>query len=101
MAAAQTEPQSFQLSLDQTNTQYELGTAYFEMGLYDEAIAEFRQAVEDPAVSDMATLKIAECELRLGQAQHAKQRLAGLVNAPGTSDAIRQQATGLLSKVPG
>ena len=100
-SAAQTDAQSFHLSLDQTNTQFELGTAYLEMGLYEEAIAEFRQAVEDPSVADSATLKIAECEIRLGHTHLAKQRLASLIQSPGTSDTVRQSASSLLSKVPG
>lgn len=74
------------------NTNFELGAAYMDMGLFEEALEEFRQALDDPEIADSATYSISICELKLGRADIARQRLASLIQHPQTSPDVRQAA---------
>ncbi len=69
-----------------TESHYNLGIAYKEMGLYDEAIAEFDKAAQDPARHlDCITLT-GQCHLETGAKDEALAVFkSGLAN-PGLSD---------------
>lgn len=74
------------------NTSLELGLAYRDMGLYDEAILEFTQALDDPDAAAAAHFHIAHCELEKGAPAAAAQRLQTLLQTPDVPDAIRNAA---------
>ncbi|HBO85125.1 MAG: hypothetical protein A2073_05295 [Deltaproteobacteria bacterium GWC2_42_11] len=57
-----------QLSREDSETHYNLGIAYMEMGLYDDAIREFKIAIKDPA-------RAFDCYARLGLSNVAKGEL--------------------------
>ncbi len=81
------------------NTNFELGAAYMEMGLYDEAIEEFQQSLHDPDVAESASYNIALCEFKMGKAQQARQRLEQLLGNPSLTANVRSSASSLLAKV--
>lgn len=73
------------------NTSIELGTAYRDMGLLSEAIAEFEQALDDPQAADAAQFHIALCELDQGNQAAATERLQTLTQQ-ADADGIRKAA---------
>ena len=81
------------------NTNFELGAAYMEMELYDEAIEEFRQAMQDPEVAHSAMYNMALCEFNLGRAAMARQRLEQLLERSSLEAAVRSSASSLLDRV--
>lgn len=82
-----------------TNTNVELGASYMELGLYDEAIEEFRLALDDPGVSSVALYNIASCELKLGNPDRAVQSLTRLLQDRNAPEDIRRAASVLLQRV--
>ncbi len=81
------------------NTHLELGTTYLQMELYEDAIVEFRLAMEDPTAIEAATMQIALCQIELGDAGAAKANFRRLLNNPNISAELRQSATEHLSKI--
>lgn len=81
------------------NTHLELGTTYFQMELYEEAIVEFRIAMKDPAAKEEATLQIALCQVELGDTNSARGNFRRLLNNPNTSPESRQTANEHLAKI--
>lgn len=81
------------------NTNYELGAAYMEMGLVEEAFDEFRQAAEDPEITDNAHYSMALCEYKLGRRDSARGRLQHLLGKPGLNGQIQQASQALLAKL--
>jgi tetratricopeptide (TPR) repeat protein len=77
-------------------THYNLGIAYKEMDLYDEAIQEFRLAAADPKrVLECADL-LGQCHLAKGQPQLAVAELAAGLEVPGhPAEAYRPLRYGL------
>lgn len=75
----QTNP-GVEISLDEAinNSSLELGKTYKDMGLFSEAIDEFRQAMDDPDAAPAAQYNIALCHLELGAAADARNVLAML-----------------------
>ena len=82
-----------------TNTNVELGASYMELGLYDEAIEEFRLALDDPGVASVALYNIASCELKLGNPDRAVQSLTKLLQDRNAPEDIRRAASVLLQRV--
>jgi pilus assembly protein FimV len=81
------------------NTNFELGAAYMEMGLFDEAIEEFQQSLHDPDVAESASYNIALCEFKMGKAGQARQRLEQLLGKPSLTANVRSSASSLLARV--
>ena len=74
------------------NTSLELGIAYRDMGLFDEAIFEFNQALDDPDAANAAHYHIALCELETGKHAAAVERLTTLLQQSNLPDPIRSAA---------
>jgi tetratricopeptide (TPR) repeat protein len=74
------------------NTSLELGTAYSDMGMYDEAIDEFKHALEDPDAADAANFHIALCELQKGHDDAAQNRLETLLTQAELAAGLRTAA---------
>ncbi|TXD36522.1 tetratricopeptide repeat protein [Lujinxingia vulgaris] len=72
------------------NSNLELGVAYREMGLLNEALDEFRQAADDPDARDAAAFQIALCELELGHTDDARNTLTELQAREGLSADMQQ-----------
>ena len=72
------------------NSNLELGVAYREMGLLNEALDEFRQAADDPDARDAAAYQIALCELELGHTDEARNTLTELQAREGLSADMQQ-----------
>jgi tetratricopeptide (TPR) repeat protein len=81
------------------NTSIELGSAYRDMGLYDEAIDEFTQALDDPDAADAATFHIALCEFDQGNTDAAQQRLETLLNQAELAHGLRTAAQDKLQEM--
>jgi tetratricopeptide (TPR) repeat protein len=56
-----------------TESHYNLGIAYKEMGLYDDAVAEFEKAAKDPARNLDCTTLIGQCLLEAGETAAAME----------------------------
>ncbi len=56
---------------ENTEAHYELGAAYVEMGIVEDAIEEFEKAAVDPAMKVMSFKAIAACHMELGNSQGA------------------------------
>ncbi|MCA9529847.1 MAG: tetratricopeptide repeat protein [Myxococcales bacterium] len=68
-----------QVSPDDTSTHFDLGIAYREMGLYDDAIEQFEMAAASREHEPMCRLMVGLCELDRGDAAAAIRSLeAGL-----------------------
>jgi tetratricopeptide (TPR) repeat protein len=65
---------------------YDLGVAYKEMGLVDEAIAEFQKALRAPAGRMRTYEAIGQCFLEKGQPQMAVTILGRALNEKGVDD---------------
>ena len=71
------------LDADDYETHYNLGLAYKDMDLYDEAVEEFRLAAKDPMRRLTCSGLIALCFLRKGQAEQAIGELTRALALPG------------------
>jgi tetratricopeptide (TPR) repeat protein len=70
-----TQELATELDSEDTESHYNLGIAYKEMGLYDDAIAEFDKAFKDPVRQlDCLTLK-GQCALEMGEFELAESTL--------------------------
>ncbi|MFU8805232.1 MAG: tetratricopeptide repeat protein [Bradymonadaceae bacterium] len=72
------------------NSNLELGASYRDMGLFEEAIEEFRQALDDPEASLTARYHIALCEFELGNESEARDSLKVLLKDGDLTIEIRQ-----------
>jgi tetratricopeptide (TPR) repeat protein len=68
-----------------SQSQYDLGFAFYEMGLYDEAIHAFRQAAEDPARRVACLIMQGVCLRDKGELQLAENALRSLLVSPTLS----------------
>ncbi len=84
---------------DVVNTNYELATAYLDMGLLSEAQDEFTQALDAPEVAAYATLGLAMCEHRLNYRDASRERLRGLLSRQDLPPELRKTAYDLLQRV--
>jgi tetratricopeptide (TPR) repeat protein len=71
------------LDADDYETHYNLGIAYKDMDLYDEAIEEFRLAAKDPSRRLTCSGLVALCFLRKGQPEQAIEELTRALALPG------------------
>jgi len=65
-----------------SRTQYDLGLAFYEMGLFDEAINAFRQASEDPERRVACLILQSACLRGKGEVQLAESALRALSVSP-------------------
>lgn len=72
------------VDVSDTQSHYDLGVAFKEMGLYDEAISEFRQAALDPARKVACFVLQASCLREKGDLSMAETVLRSLLK-PGLS----------------
>lgn len=84
---------------DLVNSNLELGVAYRDMGLLDEAIEEFKQALDDPEAAPTAQLNIALCEIDLGKSESARNSLRQLLAMDGVSHDVLMTAREMLSEI--
>jgi len=75
-----------QLSAEDYETHYNLGIAYKEMGLVDEAIGEFQLASKDPARIVECCSMLGHCFLEKGMPQLAIKWFRKGLEAPGIED---------------
>jgi tetratricopeptide (TPR) repeat protein len=75
-----------QLGKEDYDTRYNLGIAYKEMGLIDEAIAEFQLAAKDPARLLECSSMLGICFLEKGMAKLAIKWFEKGLEAPGRRD---------------
>lgn len=68
-----------------SQSHYDLGMAFREMGLFDEALIEFRQAAEDPARRVECLIQQGACLRDKGDFLRAESALQSLLGAPGLS----------------
>lgn len=64
---------------ENSETPYELGVAYMEMGLVDDAMQEFRNASRDPSKKINCRKAIAGCYIKKGQYQQAIEEFKKLL----------------------
>ena len=85
-------------------THYEVGVAYEEMGLPEDAIYEFELAAEDPAFrlsSWRSVGRLHHAQRRWDQAQHAYEHaLASTAEAGGQAHEVRQALELVQSRTP-
>jgi tetratricopeptide (TPR) repeat protein len=67
-------------------THFDLGTAYREMGLVDDALKEFDAASEDPRWKAKALVMMAALRVHTGQTDEAIQNLEAAIEAARTAD---------------
>ena len=66
---------------EDSETHYELGSSYMEMGLMEDAIKEFRIASDDPSNKTRCCKVIAECYMDSGDCGNAKKELEKLMSS--------------------
>ncbi len=79
-------------SLAINNSNLELGHTYRDMSLWQEAIDEYKQALEDPEASSSALYNIAVCELELNNVVEAENILTTLSRDENAPASLRQSA---------
>lgn len=68
-------------------TRYDLGIAYREMGLYEDAIGEFRIALESPGRKGDALLMLGQCALDLDRPRDAVSHFEQALSLPEAGNA--------------
>ena len=77
-----------ELDSSDTESHYDLGIAYKEMGLYDDAIAEFGKAVKDPVRTIDCITLTGQCHVEAGETDAAMKAFkSALVHERLTEDA--------------
>jgi tetratricopeptide (TPR) repeat protein len=74
-----------QIEASDTETHYDLGIAYKEMGLVDDAVSEFRLAMANPARECIAQTMIGLCYLEQGRVEEAVAHFEKGLAAPTRS----------------
>jgi tetratricopeptide (TPR) repeat protein len=98
--SAALEESSYTLEdLEISNTNLELGEAYMDMGLFEEAIEEFEHALDDPDAASAARYQIALAHHKMGDVESALSELDELLDASGVSDQVRQAALAARSEL--
>lgn len=72
---------------DDFQTHYDLGIAYKEMGLMDEAMDEFRLATQSPEMLQDCCIMLAKCHLDRAEAVEAVGWYRKAIDAPGGDEA--------------
>lgn len=88
-----------QESQEGSNSHYELGCAYMEMGLSDEAIKEFRIASSDPSRKTRCTTAVAECLADKGEHQNAIEELRNFMSELSADQEEYQEAKYALADI--
>ena len=70
---------------------FDLGTAYREMGLIDDALSQFRQAAEDPTWTSRALVMTASLHMQRGDTGEATAALERAIQSANT-DSERREA---------
>ncbi len=71
MAEELKEDMGAQLTKEDAETHYNLGIAYMEMELFDEAIKEFKLSLKDPSLEFDALTRLALCSMKKGEFHEA------------------------------
>jgi tetratricopeptide (TPR) repeat protein len=85
-----------QVGADDFQTHYQLGIAFKEMGLLDEAIGEFQQAARDPDSFMTCCSMLGLCFREKGMPQIAEKWYRKGLDKGGTGDSADEHALGLL-----
>ncbi|MBN2715164.1 MAG: tetratricopeptide repeat protein [Deltaproteobacteria bacterium] len=75
-----------QISKSDYNTHFDLGQAYKEMGLWDDAIGEFKIAAEHPERAGTAEMMVGMCHLGAGRFEEAIATFDNARNLPGQTE---------------
>ena len=78
-----------------SHTHYELGKAYVEMGLLDDAISEFALSLIDPGLRGQAMLQLGRCYLAKGNHEKAISNLEEVLRGEGEGLETGTRASGL------
>lgn len=70
---------------DDASARYDLGVAYYEMGLYNEALAEFQSAVQHAAIRERCLEMMAACLAMQGRHAEIVSLLSPILDAPGAA----------------
>lgn len=74
------------ISPDDADTHYDLGIAYKEMGLLDDAISEFKIAAQNPKKSCLAETMIGLCNMERGDVGAAIEHFKRALQSPSKSE---------------
>ncbi|MBN2528394.1 MAG: tetratricopeptide repeat protein [Deltaproteobacteria bacterium] len=75
-----------QISKSDYNTHFDLGQAYKEMGLWDDAIGEFKIASEDPERAATSELMVGMCHLGAGRFEEALETFEMALQLPNMTE---------------
>jgi tetratricopeptide (TPR) repeat protein len=78
-----------QVSRTDSTTHFDLGSAYRDMALYEDAIAEFRIAAEDPSREVDAATMIGMCQASLGRLDEALATFQRALGKPRLDESAR------------
>jgi tetratricopeptide (TPR) repeat protein len=78
-----------QVSRSDFATHFDLGVAYRDMALYEDAIAEFRIAAGDPKREATSATMIGICQVSLGQMEEALATFGRALDKPGLDETER------------
>lgn len=84
---------------DVNNTNLELGLTYVDMGLFEDALDEFQQALDDPHARNDAMFYMAVCDAELKNLESAFQRLRHLLTDTSVPGRIQQAAQAKLDQI--
>ena len=70
---------------DDASARYDLGVAYYEMGLYNEALAEFQSALPSVEIRERCLEMMAACLAMQGRHAEIVSLLSPILEAPGAS----------------
>jgi tetratricopeptide (TPR) repeat protein len=87
-----TEGLRHQIAGNDHQSHYDLGVSHMEMGLFEEAVAEFDRAVEDQGLRLRAIEMAGVCYIKMGCAEEAVRRLGHGLAASGSDE---QEMVGL------
>ena len=79
-----------QLSKEDSETHHNLGIAYMEMELYDDAIKEFKIALKDPALEFDSYNRLGLCSMGMGNPGETVEYYLKALKVKGTSDEERK-----------
>lgn len=100
--ATDTDPdEPVSVDSDVLHTNFELGAAYRDMGMYDDAINEFQQALDDPDAAPEARYHIAVCKAEQGDTGEAVDTLGQLLQNGDLSEDLRSAARDKLDEIDG
>ena len=78
-----------ELDSSDTESHFNLGIAYKEMGLYDDAIAEFGKAAKDPVRSIDCLTLTGQCHMEAGETDAAMEAVKNALTHEGLTDEAR------------